>query len=180
MADFKEKYEKKIRPELMKRHSYTSPLAVPKIVKIVVNSGVGRVQDEKEKDNIARQLGLIAGQKPSPRPAKKSIASFKTREGMIIGFSVTLHGRRMYDFLSRLLEVALPRTRDFRGLSPSSLDGAGNLSIGVREHIVFPEIIGEDVKTIFGLEITVVTNARSRAEALELYESFGFPFSKND
>ncbi|MDP3784845.1 MAG: 50S ribosomal protein L5 [bacterium] len=178
--DLKEKYEKKIRPELMKRHSYRSPLAVPKIVKVSVNSGVGRVQDQKEKDNIERQLGLILGQKVSPRPAKKSIASFKTREGMIIGFSATLRGKRMYDFLSRLLEVALPRTRDFRGLAPSSLDGAGNLTIGVREHIVFPEIIGEDVKTIFGLEITVVTNARNKEAALELYESFGFPFSKTN
>ncbi|MBI4059442.1 50S ribosomal protein L5 [Candidatus Giovannonibacteria bacterium] len=178
MSDFKEKYEKKIRPELMKKRGFASPLAVPRIVKIAVNSGIGRVTDQKAQDEIQRQLALITGQKPSPRPAKKSIASFKTREGMIIGFSVTLRGKKMYNFLSRLLEVALPRTRDFRGLAPSSLDEAGNLTIGIREHIVFPEIIGEDVKTIFGLEITIVTNAPSREAALELYQALGFPFTK--
>ncbi len=172
--NFKENYDKKVVPEIMKLHGYTSPLAVARIVKIVINTGIGR-KDDKEKESIAKYLALITGQKPSARRARQSIASFKTREGMVIGLITTLRGKRMYDFLSRLVEIALPRTRDFRGIPSGSIDGSGNITLGIREHIVFPEIIGEDVKTIFGFEVTLVTNARSRDAALEMFKLLGIP-----
>ena len=156
--DYKVKYEKEIIKKIMKKHGHPSPLAVPKITKIVVNTGVGRLKDEKEKEFVQKFTSMIAGQKAHARPAKKSIASFKSREGMVIGYSATLRGKRMYDFLTRLIDMTLPRSRDFRGIAESSVDQFGNLSIGIREHIAFPEIIGEDVKTIFGLEATLVTN----------------------
>lgn len=175
---FKEKYEKEVIAKMMARHGYTSPLAVPRLIKIVVNTGVGRTREEKEKETVKKQLALIVGQEPEGRPAKKSVAAFKTREGMIIGYAATLRGRRMYDFLSRLIEVALPRSRDFRGIPESSVDKSGNLTIGIREYIAFPEVIGEDVKTIFGLEATLVTNAKNREEALEFYRELGIPFKK--
>ena len=162
----------------MSKHQYSSALAVPRILNVVLNIGIGRVKDEKEKEMIKKHLALITGQKPQDRPAKKSIASFKTREGMIIGLRATLRGKRMYDFLSRLIQVALPRSRDFRGISEKSVDGAGNLTIGIREHIAFPEIMGEDVKTIFGFEATLVTNAKSRDAAIELYRGLGIPLKK--
>lgn len=176
--DYKAKYEKEIVRKMMKKHGYSSPLAVPKIIKIAVNTGVGRLKDEKEKELVQKFTSIIAGQKAHARPAKKSIASFKSREGMIIGYSATLHGKRMYDFLTRLIDMTLPRSRDFRGILESSVDEFGNLSIGIREHIAFPEIIGEDVKTIFGLEATLVTNAKSRDKAIELYRELGIPFKK--
>ena len=176
--DYKVKYDKEIIAGMMKKYSYSSPLAVPKIVKIVVNTGVGRIKDEKEKELIQKFTSMIAGQKAHARPAKKSIASFTSREGVIIGHRAPLRGKRMYDFLTRLIDLTLPRSRDFRGISESSVDGFGNLSIGIREHIAFPEIIGEDIKTIFGLEATLVTNAKSRSEALELYRELGIPFKK--
>ena len=173
--NLREIYEKAARPEMMKRFGWSSPLAVPRILKVVVNTGTGRVREDKEREVIEKHLALITGQKPSPRPAKKSIAAFKTRQGMIIGLVTTLRGKRMYDFLSRLVEVALPRTRDFRGIPESSVDSSGNLTLGVREHMVFPEIVGEDIRTIFGLEVTVVTNAKKREEAVELFKLLGFP-----
>jgi large subunit ribosomal protein L5 len=173
--DFKETYEKKVAPEIMKRHGYTSPLRVPRLVKILVNIGIGRIKDEKEREFINQQLALLTGQKPALRPARKSIASFKIRKGMPSGLMVTLRGKRMYDFLSRLVCVALPRSRDFRGIEESSVDVSGNLTIGMKEHIAFPEVIGEDVKTIFGLEATLVTNAKTREEALEMYRLLGIP-----
>jgi len=173
--DFKERYEKKVVPEIMKRHGYTSPFLVPHLKKIAVNIGIGRIKDEKEREFVSRQLALLAGQKPVLRPARKSIAAFKIRKGMLSGLMVTLRGRRMYDFLSRLCDVTLPRSRDFRGVSESSVDNSGNLTIGIKEHIAFPEIMGEDVKTIFGLEATIVTNAKTREEALEMYRLLGIP-----
>ena len=176
--DYKVKYEKEIIKKIMKKHGHSSPLAVPKITKIVVNTGVGRLKDEKEKEFVQKFTSMIAGQKAHARPAKKSIASFKSREGMVIGYSATLRGKRMYDFLTRLIDMTLPRSRDFRGIPESIVDQFGNLSIGIREHIAFPEIIGEDVKTIFGLEATLVTNAKNREEALELYRELGIPFKK--
>jgi large subunit ribosomal protein L5 len=162
----------------MKAHGHTSPLAVPRLLKIVINTGVGRLRDDKEREVVEKYISMIAGQKAQGRPAKKSIASFKSREGMIIGYSVTLRGQRMYDFLSRLIDVALPRSRDFRGIEEKSVDQFGNLSIGIREHIAFPEIIGEDVKQIFGLEVTLVTSAKNRDEAIELYRELGIPLKK--
>ncbi|MBI2609707.1 50S ribosomal protein L5 [Candidatus Giovannonibacteria bacterium] len=172
----KEKYEKEVIPEMMKKHHLNSPMAVPKIDKVVLNVGIGRVADEGTRDLIAKQLALISGQKPKPCPAKKSIASFKSRQGSIIGLMVTLRGKRMYDFVSRFIRVALPRTRDFRGLEPKSLDSSGNLTLGVREHIVFPEIIGEDVRNVFGLAITFATNSRDREKVMDTLKLLGFPF----
>ena len=142
---------------------------------MVVNSGVGRIRDEKQHEEIRKFLALITGQKPAPRPAKQAIAAFKTRQGLIIGYQVTLRGKRMYDFLSRLINVALPRTRDFRGLEEKSFDERGNLTVGIKEHIVFPEMIGEDYRFLFGFEITVVTTAKKREEGVELLKLVGFP-----
>ena len=150
-------------------------MRVPKIVKVVINTGVGRIKDEKQLQEIVKMLTLITGQKPSWRPAKKAISSFKTRIGQLVGYAVTLRGKRMYDFIGRLINIALPRERDFRGLDPKSFDKFGNLTIGIKEHIVFPEIIGEDYKFLFGLEVTVVTNAKKREEGIELLRMMGFP-----
>ena len=157
------------------KFGYKNVMAVPKIEKVVVNSGVGRIRDEKQHEEIRKFLALITGQKPAPRPAKQAIAAFKTRQGLIIGYQVTLRGKRMYDFLSRLINVALPRTRDFRGLEEKSFDERGNLTVGIKEHIVFPEMIGEDYRFLFGFEITVVTTAKKREEGVELLKLVGFP-----
>lgn len=151
-------------------------MALPKIEKIVVNVGLGRtIKDEKFLEIAMRDLALITGQKPKTTLAKKSIANFKIREGMVIGAVVTLRNKRMNDFLSRLINTALPRTRDFRGIDAGSLDKSGNLTIGVKEHIVFPEISAEEVRNIFGFEITIVVKAKNKTEAIALYKSLGFP-----
>ena len=172
---FEEKYKKEVMPAMQTKFTYGNVMAIPRIEKVVVNCGVGRIRDEKDRTEIQKYLALITGQKAAPRAAKKAIASFKTREGLVIGYQVTLRGKRMFDFLTRLVSVALPRTRDFRGLDESSFDKKGNLTIGVKEHIVFPEMIGEDYRFLFGLEITVVTTARTRAEGIELLRLSGFP-----
>ena len=158
------------------KFGYKNIMAVPKIQKVVVNVGVGRMRDEKERAEVVKYLSLITGQHPSSRPAKKAIASFKTRAGLVVGYQITLRGGRMYDFLSRLVNIALPRTRDFKGLGTSSFDEKGNLTIGIKEHIVFPEIIGEDYRVLFGLEVTVVTTAKNKEEGKELLRLVGFPF----
>lgn len=176
MLHTKEKYYKTVIPEMMKKLGYKTPMGVPKILKVVVNSGIGRIKDNKDAVlSVEKHLGLITGQKPSPRPAKKAISSFKTREGQIIGYKVTLHGGRMYDFIDRLINLAIPRTRDFRGISLSSIDNSGNLTFGIKEHIVFPETTGEDVKNIFGFEVTIVTNSKTKDEAISLFRLLGFP-----
>ena len=176
MSNLKEKYYKKIIPEMVKKFGYKTPMAVPRVLKVVVNTGIGRIKDNKDAIlSVEKHLGLITGQKPSPRGAKKAISSFKTRQGQVVGFKVTLHGDKMYDFVERVVNLAIPRTRDFRGIRTHSVDADGNLTFGVKEHIVFGEIMGEDVKNIFGLEITVVTNAKTKAEALELFKLLGFP-----
>jgi len=149
-----------------------------KIVKVVVSTGIGSVKDEPKKESILKSLTLIAGQKPQTNQAKKSIAAFKSRQGMSIGYSATLRGKRMCDFLEKLINVAIPRTRDFRGLDPKLIDNAGNLTVGFKEHIVFSETAGEDVRSAFGLGVTIVTNAKKKEEALELLKSIGFPFKK--
>lgn len=174
-ANPKELYIKKVIPAMRAEFGYKNIMAVPKIEKVVINCGVGRIKDEKQLETIQKQLTLITGQKVSPRPAKQAIASFKTRQGQIIGYQVTLRGKRMYDFLSRLINIALPRERDFRGLSEKAFDGRGNLTIGIKEHIVFPEMTGEDVRFMFGLEATVVTTAKKREEGVALLKHFGFP-----
>ncbi len=163
---------------MKKKFGYKNDLAVPKIIKVVVNTGVGSVKDEKQVEVIEKQLALIAGQKPAKRTAKKSIASFKTRQGTLVGYSATLRGQRMYDFLDRMLNIAMPRIGDFRGLDPKAIDDAGNLSIGFKEHTIFQEISEEEIKMIFGLQAVIVTTARTQPEALELFKPLAVPFKK--
>src|SRR3989344_1217926 len=150
--------------------------AAPRVEKVVVNVGVGKIaKDTKALERIEQDLAKITGQKPALRKAKKSISGFKVREGTPSGYMVTLRGTRMYDFIDRLISVALPRSRDFQGLSEHSFDGSGNLSIGIKEHNIFPEVSYESLKDIFGLEVTITVNARSRQEGIELLRSLGFP-----
>src|SRR3989344_5647299 len=173
---FEQNYKKKVIPLLSKELGIKNVFALPKLQKMVVNIGLGRaIKDEKFLEIALRNISLITGQKPKTTLAKKSIANFKTREGMIIGAMVTLRGPRMYDFLSRLINVALPRTRDFRGISLKSLDKKGNLTIGIKEHIVFPEISGEEVKNIFGFEVTLIIKAKNKDHAIAFYKAIGFP-----
>lgn len=170
-----EKYRAEVVPAMQKAFGFKNAMAVPRIEKAVLNVGVGRLRDEKQHEVVRRMLALITGQRPVPRAAKKAIAAFKTRQGLTVGYQVTLRGRRMWDFLSRLVNLAIPRQRDFRGIDPASLDAKGNLTIGFREHIVFPELVGEEVPFIFGLEVSVVTTAHHRAEGLQLLTLLGFP-----
>jgi large subunit ribosomal protein L5 len=177
-ARLKERYEQEIRPDLIKRFSYTTPMQAPKITKITLNMGVGDAkQDSNMLEAATEQLATIAGQKPNVRRARKSIASFKLREGMPVGVSVTLRGERSYEFLDRLMSIAIPRIRDFRGLSPRSFDGRGNYSIGIREQIIFPEIDYDSIDQVRGLDVTITTTAQSDEEAFALLEAFGMPFS---
>lgn len=170
-------YNEKIRSALRDRFSYTNPMMVPALQKVVLNMGVGdAVNDRKAVDNALADLALIAGQKPVVTRAKKSVAGFKLREGMAIGAKVTLRRNRMYEFIDRLITVALPRVRDFRGLSGKSFDGRGNFALGLREHIVFPEIDYDKVDTIRGMDIVVCTTANTDSEAQELLKEFSFPF----
>ena len=151
-------------------------MALPKIEKVIVNIGLGRaLKDEKFLEIALRDIALITGQKSKTTLAKKSIANFKIREDDIIGTMVTLRGQKMRDFVARLVKIALPRTRDFRGIDAKSIDKSGNLTIGVKEHIVFPEIKGEEVRNIFGFEITIVVKSKNKEEALALYKTLGFP-----
>lgn len=177
MIKFKEQFLKSALPGLKKELGLENDFAVPRLVKIVVNAGTGR-RDSKETEVIQKNLEMITGQRCAPRKAKKSIASFKTRKGMAVGLSCTLRGRRMYDFLERLVNVALARLRDFRGLDPKSIDSSGNLTIGFKEHIVFPEIAGEEIKTPFGLEVTLVAKSGSKNQSLVLYKALGLRFKK--
>lgn len=179
MQPVKEK-EKKAYDALKEQFAYTNPLSAPRIVKVVVSSGTGKLSrmDSKRNELIADRLSKITGQKSVPRGAKKSIASFKVRQGDPIGHMVTLHGERMYGFLDKILNVALPRTRDFRGLSPEAVDEMGNYTIGMQEHTVFPETSDEELKNVFGLAVTVVTTAKDKKEAQAFFEHLGFPFRK--
>ncbi len=163
----------------MKRFSYKNPMQVPKLEKIVLNMGVGDAVAESRKiDSAAKDLTLIAGQKAVINKAKKSIANFKLREGVNVGCKVTLRNDRMYEFLDRLVTIALPRVRDFRGVSDRSFDGRGNYALGIQEHIVFPEIDYDNVDTIRGMDIVIVTSAKTNAEARELLSGFGMPFAQ--
>jgi len=182
MEKLKDKYKKEVVPEMMKKFGYKNPMAVPSIKKVVLNSSFGKEvasktsgEREKIQNLIMQDLSLIAGQKTKLVKSKKSIAGFKLREGLEIAAMVTLRKGRMWDFLERLIYLSLPRSRDFKGLDPKIIDKRGNLNIGFREHISFPEIFTEKEKTIFGLEITVVTNAKSKEEGLKLYKLMGFP-----
>ena len=154
---------------------YVSRMAAPRITKVVVSAGVGRKRDKKVLELVADRLALITGQKAAPRAAKQSIASFKVREGEVVGFQATLRGARMYDFLDKLIHVTLPRTRDFRGIKPSAVDEMGNLTIGIREHSIFPEAAEEDLKDVFGLAVTIVTTAKNKQEATAFFKHLGVP-----
>jgi large subunit ribosomal protein L5 len=170
-------YEKVIRPEMTKQFGYKNVMQVPRITKVVLNMGIGEgVADRKKVDQAAGDLALIAGQKPVITKSRKSIATYKLRDGQAIGTKVTLRKTRMYDFIDRLVNIALPRIRDFRGLNPKSFDGRGNYSIGVKEHIIFPEIDFDKVVDSWGMDITVCTSARTDEEARALLAAFQFPF----
>ncbi len=160
---------------LKEAFGYTSAMQAPRIEKVVVSSGVGKKRDQKTIDLIEDRLMRITGQKPAPRAARMSIASFKVRAGDTVGLQVTLRGARMYDFLDKLIHIALPRTRDFRGLSASAIDEMGNVTIGIKEHTIFPETSDEDVKDVFGLAITIVTNCKSKEEAEAFLRHIGIP-----
>jgi len=177
MSRLKERYLKEVVPELMKRFGYRNPMQVPKIEKIVINMGVGdAVGDSKALDVAMNNLAMISGQKPAVTRAKKSVANFKVRQGMPIGCRVTLRGQRMYDFLDKLMNVSLPRIRDFRGVSPKSFDGRGNYNLGIREQLIFPEIDYDSIDKIRGMDISIVTTAETDEEAYELLARLGMPF----
>jgi large subunit ribosomal protein L5 len=177
MSRLKERYTKEIAPAMGKEYGYKNVMAIPKLEKIVINIGLGEaIQNSKLLDNAADELGQIAGQRPVITRAKKSIASFKLRQGMPIGCSVTLRGERMYEFLDRFLNTALPRVRDFRGLSTKSFDGRGNYTLGLRDQLIFPEIDYSRVSKIKGMNISVVTTAKTDDEARTLLRLFGMPF----
>ncbi len=179
MSRFKVKYQEQIVGELKKKFNYKSVMQVPKIEKIVINMGVSDARENaKALENAAEELGLITGQKPLITKAKKSIAAFKLREGMNIGCKVTLRGDKMYEFFDRLISIALPRVRDFRGVNPDSFDGRGNYALGIKEQIIFPEIQYDKVDKVRGMDVIIVTTAQSDEEGRELLAQFGMPFRK--
>ncbi len=177
MARLTQKYKEEIGPALMKRFGYSSVMAIPKVTKVVVNMGVGdAIGDAKLLDQAVEELATIVGQRPSVTRAKKSISNFKLREGMAIGCRATLRGVRMYEFLDRLVNLALPRVRDFRGISPKAFDGRGNYTLGVRDELMFPEVNYNKVQKVKGMNVCIVTTANSDEEAKELLAGLGMPF----
>ena len=179
MARLEDKFKSEITKELMTKFEYSSVMQVPKIEKIVINMGVGdAVQNSKALDNAVAELALISGQKPLVTRAKKSIATYRLREGMPIGAKVTLRGERMYEFFDKLVTVALPRVRDFHGVSKKAFDGRGNYTLGVKEQLIFPEIDYDKVSKVRGMDIVIVTTANTDEEARELLSNFGMPFRK--
>lgn len=175
----KEKYKKEIIPKMLKNRKFNNVMEVPRINKITVNMGIGSaIQNIKELESASQDLAKIAGQKPVITKARKSVAGFKLRQGNPIGCMVTLRGKRMYEFLDRLLSIAIPRIRDFRGLSKKSFDGSGNYTIGIKEQLIFPEVEYDSILSVKGMNITITTSAESDDEALFLLEEFGFPFKK--
>lgn len=174
-----EVYKKQVVSSLKEKFGYTNDFAVPHLEKIVVNVGTGKhYRDDKTLSEIKSGLAIITGQKPVETLAKKDISGFKVRVGTVSGLKVTLRGKRMHDFFERLVKLTFPRTRDFKGIAVTSLDGKGNVNLGIKEHVVFPEIGSEEVKTIFGLEITIVTTAKNNEQALELLKAMGFPWQR--
>lgn len=157
---------------------YKNPMQMPRIMKVVVSSGVGSFKDKSKFKVVEDRLARITGQKVAPRGAKISIATFKSRTGDIIGYQVTLRGKRMFDFLERLVNIALPRTKDFRGISPTAADEMGNYTLGIKEHTIFPETADEELKDVFGFAITIVTTAKSKTEVVSFLTNLGFPFKK--
>ncbi|XOB41051.1 MAG: 50S ribosomal protein L5 [Candidatus Nealsonbacteria bacterium] len=185
MIGLKEKYNTEVIPKMMEKLGYKNRMAVPKIVKVVVNTGFGKMIAEKGSDEkkkflafILEDLTMITGQKPVLTKARKSVSGFKLRRGMEIGAKITLRRGRMFDFLERLINITLPRSRDFEGIDAKSVDKSGNLTIAIKEHISFSEILPERAKNIFGLEITVITTAKNKEEGLELLRLMGFPIKK--
>lgn len=174
----RETYLNEVKPNLIKKFGYSSPMQAPRLVKITLNMGLGSSVDSKAREKAIGELAQISGQHPNTRIAKKSIASFKLREGMPVGAAVTLRGARMWEFLDRLTAIAIPRIRDFRGLKATSFDGRGNYSMGVKEQLMFPEIDYDSVDEVRGLDITITTTAASDAEAFELLLGLGMPFAK--
>jgi large subunit ribosomal protein L5 len=178
VARLQEHYREVVRGALTERFGYQNPMRIPKLDKIVLNMGVGEATaDAKKLQTAISEMALISGQKPAVCRARKSVANFKLREGMAIGCKVTLRGRRMYEFLDRLVNIALPRVRDFRGLSPKSFDGRGNYALGIREQIIFPEINYDDVDEIRGMDVVICTTAPNDEEARALLEQFNVPFA---
>ena len=178
-ARIKEMYLKEVAPALMKKYEYKSTMQIPKLEKIVINVGAGDAKDNsKVIDSIMTDLQTISGQKPVPTYAKKSVANFKLREGMKIGAKVTLRGERMYEFVDRLFNIALPRVRDFKGINPDGFDGRGNYSLGLKEQLIFPEIVYDQVEKIRGMDIVICTTAQTDEEARELLTLVGAPFER--
>jgi large subunit ribosomal protein L5 len=178
-ARLKQRYFEEIRPALIERYGYSTPMQAPRLIKITLNMGVGDAkQDSKILDAATEQLGTIAGQQPNIRRARKSIAQFKVREEMPVGLAVTLRRERAYEFLDRLMSVAIPRIRDFRGLPPRAFDGRGNYNLGIREQIIFPEIDYDAIDAVRGLDVAITTSAQTDAEAYALLAAFGMPFSR--
>lgn len=182
MSELTKKYKEKVIPAMMQRFGYKSSMAVPRIKKVSINTGFGRAiagktgdEQKKMQEAVLQDITLICGQKANLRSAKKSISSFKIREGQGIGVSCALRKGKMYDFLERFINIVLPRSRDFQGINPKSVDNKGNLTFGIKEHIAFPEISPERAKSIFGLEVTISTSARNREEGLELLKLMGIP-----
>ena len=179
MARLKDRYNDEIRDALVAKFGYSTPMQAPRLLKVTLNMGVGEAkQDSKMLDRAQEELATIAGQKPNVRRAKKSVAAFKLREGMPVGLTVTLRGVRAYEFLDRLVSIAIPRIRDFRGLNPRSFDGRGNYSMGVREQVIFPEIDYDSVDQVRGLDVTLTTSAETDAEAFALLDALGMPFAR--
>jgi large subunit ribosomal protein L5 len=180
MARLKDRYNETVRPALVRKFGYTSIMQAPRLLKVTLNMGVGEAkQDSKMLEAATEQLATIAGQKPNVRRARKSVAAFKLREGMPIGLTVTLRDERAYEFLDRLVSIAIPRLRDFRGLSPRSFDGRGNYSMGIREQIIFPEIDYDAIDQVRGLDVTFTTTAQTDAEAFALLDGLGMPFARD-
>jgi large subunit ribosomal protein L5 len=177
MKDLQEKFFKDILPALLKSGEYSNPMEVPRIIKVVVNRGVGEARENpKAMDVSAKELADITGQKPLVTKSKKSIAAFKIRTGLPVGLKVTLRGKRMYQFLNKLINISLPKIRDFKGVDPKSFDGKGNYTLGIREQLIFPEVDYDQVDRVRGMDITLVTSARSDQETRKLLEALGFPF----
>lgn len=179
--NLRQTYNQEVKKALKEKFSIKNDLAVPKITKIALNVGVGRfTKDKSYLDNVAATIARITGQKPIMTKAKKSISAFKSRQGTVVGIAVTLRGARMYDFLEKLIKVTFPRVRDFRGVDDKKIDKNGNLSVGFREHIAFPEIKVDEAENVHGLEVNIATTAKNREQGVELFRLLGFPFKKDN
>ncbi|MBP9701963.1 MAG: 50S ribosomal protein L5 [Candidatus Pacebacteria bacterium] len=170
--------EKSSYETLKKEYGYTNVMQTPRIKKLVISTGIGSIKDKKKIELIADRLAKITGQKAAPRSAKKSIATFKVREGDVVGYQVTLRGARMYDFLDKLVHIAFPRTKDFRGITTKAVDNMGNYTLGIKEHTIFPETSDEELKDVFGFAVTIVTSSKDPKQTISFLTALGFPFKK--